>query len=211
VKLTAFTCIVGQTDGLKVPTHVNPAVRYVVLSDRPHNVPPYEYVHIPGNGGARLLSRSIKILADHPALGQPDVLLWHDAAYRLDCDPMAVAAEALDGCELVAFRHPHRAQIEDEAFAIAKHGYVPLEQVQKQAAAYRAEGFVQWAITSTGFCLRRRTERVRAFNATWWAEVERWCWRDQMSVDFALWKAGLRPCYIPGHYRDNPHAKWFPS
>lgn len=213
MKLTAFTCLVGDTpDELRAPTVVNPAVRYVVLADRDVSVAPYECVRVAdelGLGG-RLLSRRIKILADHPALGAPDVTLWHDAAFRLDCDPIAVAAQALEPNVMLALRHPHRDQIEDEAHAIARHGYAPLDRLLAQAASYRREGFRQSAITSTGFCLRRHTPQVMAFNRIWWSEVLGWCWRDQMSVDYSLWRAGLAPTYIEGHYKHNPFAKWFP-
>lgn len=212
MKVTAFTCLVGDTpDELRAPTVVNPAVRYVVLADRDVQVGPYECVRVDDEQalGGRLLSRQVKILADHPALGEPDVTLWHDAAFRLDCDPLALAERSLETSPMLALRHPHRDQIEDEAHAIARHGYAPLDRLLAQAAAYRREGFKQQAITSTGLCLRRHTEQVRTFNSIWWSEVAAWCWRDQMSVDYSLWKAGLRPTYIEGHYRRTPFATFF--
>lgn len=212
MRVTAFTCTFGKTDSLKTPLQVNPAVRYVCLSDQWHEVPPYECVLVPCDpDGARLLSRQVKILANHPSLHDPDVTLWHDAAYQLDCDPVEVAARTLTDRNMVAFRHPHRTQIEDEAVAIQRWGYVPFETMQRQIAAYRAEGFTQRSITSTGFCLRRMSDRIRAFNRRWWREVETWGWRDQMSVDYAMWRTGIQVTYITGHYRDNPYAKWHTS
>lgn len=210
MNLVVFTAIVGRTDALKAPTVVNPHVRYVCLSDRPQRVTPYECAIVPTAGqDIRLLSRRLKILADHPALGHPDVVLWHDAAFRMDCDPIALAVEAFtDEINMLAFQHPRRTQIEDEAAAIAHWGYAPLAHLQRQAATYRGEGFSQTMITSTGFCLRRLIPRIVAFNRFWWREVERWTWRDQMSVDYAIWKSSVRLRYIPGHYRDNPYAKW---
>ncbi len=209
MKLTVFTCVFGETDTLKAPLYVSPDVRYVCLSDRPQDAPPYECVIVPcAEGEARLLSRRVKILANHPSLGNPDVTLWHDAAYQLECDPVAIARVTLTDSNMVAFKHPHRTQIEDEAIAIDHWKYVPLATMQAQIAAYRADGFTQEAITSTGFCVRRMRIQVLAFNDRWWAEVEKWGWRDQMSVDYALWKTGVHPTYIEGHYRHNPYAKW---
>jgi hypothetical protein len=210
MRLTVFTAVIGDTDMLRPPRAIASGVRYVCFTDHPSvRQRPYEIVRVEAPNGPRLCSREVKILANHPALGSPDVTLWHDAAYELRCDVVAVATDCLNGHDLVAFKHPHRTQIEDEAIAIAKHGYVPLPIMQTQAAQYRAEGFVQTAITSTGFCLRRRTPQVEAFNALWWAEVARWGWRDQMSVDYALWRCGLTAHYIRGHYRDNPYARWY--
>jgi len=215
--ITAFTCVIGPTrDRLRTPTVRNPAVRYVCFTDRAPAPEPYEHVlvEVPPNGArsAELFSRQLKILADHPALGTPDVLLWHDAAFELQCDPVAVARQHLQSFDLLAFRHPHRTRIEDEGTAIAALGYAAPEVLAQQAASYRAEGFTEASvITSTGFSLRRLTPAVRAFSRLWWDEVRRWTWRDQMSVDYALWKTGLRVGYVPGHYRDNPFARWYPS
>jgi hypothetical protein len=181
------------------------------LSDTPQAAAPYECVRVEDREqlGARLLSRRLKILVNHPSLDHPDAVLWHDAAFRMDYDPVRLVEEWLTAdVHVLAFKHPHRTQIEEEAVAIAKWGWVPLETLQAQVATYRAEGFRQTMITSTGLCLRRLTPQVRAFNALWWAEVRRWGWRDQMSVDYAIWKAGLTLRYIPGHYRDNSYCKW---
>lgn len=210
MSLTVYTCVLGETDPLRAPTVVNPQVRYVCFSDVEQTLAPYEHVRIPLAVDSKLQSRAIKILANHPALGTPDATLWHDAAFRLDCDPLRLATRLLTETNMVAFRHPHRNAIEDEASAIAKFGWIPAATLAAQVAAYRADGFTQRShITSTGLCFRRQTPALAAFNAFWWAQVEQWGYRDQMSVDYALWKMGIRPQYIPGHYRDNRYARWY--
>lgn len=210
MKLTVFTAILGKTDPLLRPTIVVPGVRYICLSDRAHGMAPYEDVLVDASElGVQLTSRRLKILADHPALDSPDVLLWHDAAFRMDCNPIQLAAVTFKGeVDVLAFKHPHRTQIEEEAQAIARQGWVPRETLISQVATYRDEGFRQTMITSTGFCLRKMTPQVVAFNRFWWEEVRKWGWRDQMSVDYAIWKTGVHLQYIPGHYRDNVYARW---
>jgi hypothetical protein len=207
-----FTCVLGDTDPLR-SCRATPGVRYLCFADREMNVPPYQIIRYEaGPLGPRLASRKLKILADHPALAAADVTLWHDAAYQLHCNPLTLATGALLEHDVVAMRHPHRNRIEDEAAVIARLGYMPRETLTAQIASYRAAGFTdQRAITSTGFCFRRRTPAVLAWQTLWWAEVARWGYRDQMSVDYALWRTGVTINYIPGHYRDNPHARWFNS
>lgn len=215
--ITVFTCVVGPTrDRLRPPTVHNPSVRYVCLTDRPTSPAPYEHVPVavPVNGArsAELFARQIKILADHPSLGTPDVMLWHDAAFELTCDPNKVARQHLQGVDVVAFRHPHRGRIEDEGEVIARMGYTAQDILASQVATYRDAGFAEASvITSTGFSVRRMSPAIRAFNACWWDEVRRWTWRDQMSVDYALWKTEVPVGYFAGHYRDNPYAKWHAS
>jgi hypothetical protein len=208
--ITVYTAMIGDTDTLRAPTVYDPAVRYVCFTDRARVPDPYVRVDVRVAPGAdpRLLARRIKILGD-PALGAPAITLWHDAAYRLRSIPSEILErEFSDELDLVALRHPDRTQIEDEAREIARLGLMPADVLAGQVATYRAAGFTQTAITSTGFCVRRQTPRVHAFNQVWWAEVERWGWRDQMSVDFAIWRAGIRVGYLFGHYRHNPYADW---
>lgn len=207
--VVVYTTVLGTTDPLR-PCLPRPGVRYLVFADRDVHVVPYTCIRVDvGALGARLASRQLKILANHPALLESPVTLWHDAAFQLRCHPLTLAQQSLNGHDVVAFRHPHRTQIADEAEAIAKLGYMPAAVLQAQVASYTAAGFTQSAITSTGFCLRRRTPAVEAWQAVWWAEVAQWGWRDQMSVDYALWRTGQSVTYIPGHYRDNPHAHWY--
>ena len=213
MRVVVFTCAFGETDAVKAPTVVNPDVKYVALTGAQNAPRVYPYERVVVNcersvDAERLKSREVKILADHPALAGADVTLWHDAAFRMDTDPVELVGLALTDRNMVAFIHPDRTQIEDEAVAIAHWGHVSLDVALAQCAAYRAEGFVQGAITSTGLCVRRRNAQIRAFNEFWWAQVRRWGWRDQMSVDYSLWRTRVQPAYIEGHYRDNPFARF---
>ena len=209
--LVVYTTILGKTDRFKPPAVVNPAIRYVCFTDQPTLVTaPYERVVVSlGQGDGKLLSREIKIRSDHPALGSPEVTLWHDAAFRLLVDPVQLLSYIQRGAEMVALRHPHRNSIEEEATSVAGWGWIPRDVLQRQIATYRAAGFTaRTRITSTGICLRRLNDRVRAFNAAWWAEVQQWGYRDQMSIDYTLWKHHVRVEYMQGHYRVNPYARW---
>lgn len=207
--LTVFTTTLGDTDVLRKPEVIAADVRYVCFTDGATPPRPYVEVRVLKVADPKLRSREIKILADHPALNRPDVSLWHDAAFQLRVDPR-VLLDQLGHADMLALRHPHRDQIADEAVAIAKLGYVAKDVLDQQLATYAAAGFTQTAITSTGLCLRRHTDRVREFNEAWWREVSAWHWRDQMSVDFAAWKTELQIRYLEGHYRDNPYAKFHP-
>lgn len=210
--VTVFTCAIGATDVLRPPSVINRQCRYLAFSDRPSVPHPYRLIPVPTPATlaeTQLLARQIKIQANRPELGTSSVLLWHDASFRLDCDPATVVTTYLQAYDVLAFAHPHRHSIEEEAEVIAAFGYSPKETLDAQLQRYRADGFGgPGRLTTTGFCVRRMTDRVRAFNALWWSEVERWSWRDQMSVDYAIWKTGVKFGYLPGHYRDNRFVKF---
>ena len=58
----------------------------------------------------------------------------------------------------------------------------------------------------SGFLIvRRHTPKIAKFNELWWNEVDRGSVRDQLSIDYALWKLGIEPVDIPGDLFRGPH------
>jgi hypothetical protein len=205
--LVAYTARFGETDPLRPPLVVDPEVRYLCFSDVPCTVEPYEWVPMPATDSPRLAARRIKILADHPMLTAADVTLWHDASYQLVLSPTWVLRKLI-AADVVAMAHPRRVLIEQEAVAIARYGYLPLATADAYVAAYRAEGFTASVLTASGLLGRRQVERVSQFNALWWAQVLRWNGRDQASLNYAAWKAGVTIRHAKGTIKANRYAVW---
>jgi hypothetical protein len=207
MNVVVFTAAIGATDPLRAPAIVDPAVRYLCFSDRRCRVPPYEWIPVASSPTPRLAARRLKILADHPLLAAADATVWHDAAYQLS-RALAWVARRLSGADLVALRHPRRCTIEAEAVAIARYGYVPLDVAHAHVARYRAAGFADHVLTCTGLLARRVSDPMRAFNQAWWDETQQWGGRDQGSVDFAAWQAGIDIAHAKGTIRNNVFACW---
>lgn len=211
MRIVAYTARFGDTDALRPPTVIDPRVRYLCFSDTPCSVEPYEWIRMPRAADPRLAARRLKVLADHPLLTATRLTVWHDASYAWTVSPRVLCGPVPDDAEVFAMQHPRRFQIEQEAIAIARYGYLPIEVAEAYVAGYRAEGFMVDVLTASGLLGRRRTARTAAFNAHWWAEVLRWKGRDQGSIDYAAWKAGLSIHHVPGTIRENPYASWRPS
>lgn len=207
MKIVVFTARCGETDALRPPDVIDPRARYLCFSDTPCDVAPYEWIRLPRARDPRLESRRIKILADHPILDRADATLWHDASYRLKRGTDWVSRRLVH-YDLVAMRHPKRRRIEDEAVMVARYGYLPIEEATALVAGYRAAGYTDEAMTSNGLLARRVSPRMRAFNQLWWAEVERWRGRDQVSLGYAAFREGIRIGYLKGRIRRNPFARW---
>jgi hypothetical protein len=211
MRLAVFTSVLGpHTDGLKDPKVVNPNVLHVCFTDQPLKSKHWRIEHMDATDDPKLKSRRLKILG-HPLVNDADATLWMDAAYQLKCDPVPVAKQWLKRAELVGLIHRDRTTIAQEAEQIAKLGLAPAEVVRDQVASYLADGFgpQQERITMTGFMFRRHCPHVSEFNALWWDQVRTRCWRDQMSVDYCIWKTGLSVDYLPYHYQSMPLARWF--
>ena len=207
MKIVVFTARCGETDELRPPAVIDPRARYLCFSDTPCMIAPYEWIPLPIADNPRLASRRIKVLADHPLLDEADATLWHDASYRLR-RRVDWATRRLERYDLVAMRHPKRCRIEDEAAMVARYGYLPIEEANAIVARYRAAGYTDEVMTSNGLLARRVSPRMRAFNQAWWAEVQRWQGRDQLSLGYAAYRAGVRIGYLKGKIRRNPFARW---
>lgn len=207
MRLVVYTARFGETDALRPPCVINPDVEYLCFSDAPCAVTPYQWIPMPSSETPRLAARQIKVLADHPALADAEVTLWHDASYQLTADPSWVRT-VLAHAEVAALAHPRRVQIEQEALAIARYGYVSVYQARAYVARYRAAGFTDDVLTASGLLARRQTATTRRFAAIWWKEVRRWNGRDQASINYAAWRAGLRIHHLSGLIRHNAYAIW---
>lgn len=204
--IVVYTAALGETDTVRPPAMVDPDVRYLCFSDRPC-VAPYEHIATETTEQPQLAARRLKILADHPILRAADLVLWHDASYRL-LRRFGWLVRGLTEADVVAMRHPRRVRIEDEAAVIAKYGYVTDGEAAAIVAGYRAQGFSDQVLTATGLLGRRPTKAVAAFNAIWWSEAQRWNGRDQASMDYAAWMAPVRVAHVPGTVRNNKYAAW---
>lgn len=210
MRLVVFTTVLGKvTDPLKEPEPAYPNVEYRCFTDQRLSSQRWTIVRVPRSTYPCFDSRRMKILS-HKTVPDADITLWIDAAFQIHCDPRAVACQWLQNSDIAALRHPHRDNIEQEGRQIIKLGLAPQDPILAQIEDYARQGFPahsQKRITSTGLCLRRHSPQVRRFNETWWELFSATGHtRDQMSVDFALHKTGLKVAYFPGHYRDTQMA-----
>jgi len=206
MRLIVYTAAIGETDVVRPPVVVDPNARYLCFSDRPCPEP-YEWIQVPTEADGTPASRAIKVLADRSVLQTADATFWHDASFRL-LGNLDWVTRALETADVVALRHPRRTTIEAEGVAIARYGYVTTAEAAELVAGYRHAGYQANQLTFGGLIGRRGSATVRAFNACWWSEVERWRYRDQASLGYAAWKAGASIAYVPGTPRDNPFAAW---
>lgn len=206
MKLIVYTAAIGETDTVQAPAVIDPQVEYVCFSDRPCPAP-YERIAVPTEADGTPASRFYKILASHPRLQQAEATLWHDASYRLT-SALDWARKELLWANAIAMRHPRRDRIEDEAIAIARWGHVTTTRALALVAEYRAAGFHAQELTSGGLIARRVSPQMTEMNARWWAEVQRWHYRDQACLDYVAWATNVGIAHVSGTVRNNPYAAW---
>ena len=203
-----YTAIIGKTEPLYTPA-LPGGRRFLCFTDLPISCPGWEIrrICIAKESDPRKEARYLKT---HPHNLFPNQLetVWIDANMRLDCDPSEISRFA-GPHELVGLVHPKNDNLSEEAAQIHASLKIPMDLLDGMIARYLADGFpLPNLVTSTGFLYRKNTPDTIRFNNLWWREIQV-CVRDQMSVDYCAWKAGVEICHFGGHFRNNDFFQYF--
>lgn len=148
-----------------------------------------------------------------PHLFFPDeVTMWLDG--NIWCpDPQSVVDELLGDADIALFQHPYRANVWEEFAALKEDPRFHISYLQKQLNAqaefYREEGLPPDTLAyECNFMVRRNNERVNRLMESWWAQICRWQWRDQVSLPYVLWKSDVKLQVTVANVRDDPRFNY---
>ncbi len=141
-----------------------------------------------------------------------DVSILVAGNISLNVEPEVLVREWLGDADMAVFRHPIRNCVyaEAEAAKVRVKHTDEIALLDAQAEHYRTIGIPEHigSLPETGVTIRKHNDRVRAFNADWWAEVCRWSYRDQVSFPVVLARhKDLKVNFIEGNLRHNPYIK----
>jgi len=229
--IVVYTAIFGDIDRLWSVYPLASKVEHVLFTDRPRRevglwtdeqpatiraktqglgVPPtWEQRMVEPEQGLRRTARHYKALP-HRYL-DADVWIWVDGNVRLLADPREIVERYLGDADLAIFKHPDRVCLFEEAEFCAKVGKDSPKVLDKQTKVYQAEGMPRkWGLPETRCVIRRNVSRVRLLNDAWWAELNSFSVRDQVSLPFVCWKLGIRWREIPGRcWPRNTHKHFY--
>ena len=194
MKVIVYTAIVDNCDGL--PSR--PKGESVAFVTHTHTkARGWEQRIVAAEWGPRRTARYYKAMP-HRYMPDADVWIWLDGNVQMSVSPEAAVARWLKG-DLATFNHWDRNCLYDEAKFCAKvHKDVPFT-LDEQVRRYKRAGMPKrWGLAATRVVIRRNTPEIRALNEAWWSEMERGSVRDQVSLPFVCWQAGLRWDVIPG-------------
>jgi len=144
-------------------------------------------------------SRVPKILAHQYA--DTRYSIWLDGNLKLLVSPEDLIEKYLKNHDIAAFKHPARDCLYDEAQTCIDMKIDDEATIREQVKKYEAEGFGRnRGLTENAVLIRRHTAKVEQFNNYWWSEYARHSVRDQLSMFYALDKAGLEINQIPDQY-----------
>lgn len=212
MRVVVYTAIVGDGDTLRPPLCEQPAdISFVCFTDRkfpdpgPWDVRPVShFVRDP-----RRTARWHKINS-HLLFPQYDVSVWVDGSLQLRVAADKLAAQALAGHNvLAAFKHPERDCTYAEHLACRRLRKDDPLVMQRQMDHYKFLGYPPHnGLAETGCVVR--TPAAADFEREWWATLDRFSHRDQLSFDFAAWRLKLGYGHLPGSARKSPAFVYHP-
>jgi hypothetical protein len=208
-RCVVYTAITRQYDYLRSPVVVDPELDYIVFADDQLPETPHPWIRVPlseQHGAGSLAARFYKT---HPHVFLPgyEISAWVDGAFQL----RSLSAEVMEAVSragpIAFFPHPGRRCANDEAKAVIALGRDSPENVDALVARLEAHGFPRHAgLVATGFVIRdHHDNRVVQAMAQWWDIIRDRSRRDQLSINFVLWKQGLQHVVLPG---DLYHNEW---
>jgi hypothetical protein len=209
-----YTALTAGYDRLLPPAIVDPDIDYLVYTDAPPEEipPPWQArpIHIELRN-PRVTSRWYKILP-HRHLPRGGHSLWIDANYEIVGSLSALFDRLAATTKIGMARHPERNCAYIEADAVKGIGLEHPEIVDAQMAQYRRLGYpADHGLTESGVMFRAHGDpRVRAAMEDWWRQIENFSQRDQLSVNFVLWRNSLRYTPLPWASRESPVLRYHP-
>lgn len=202
--ISVYTCISGNYDRLKRQPKFK-GVSYTCFTDNPKLLaagiwqgwkikptivrPQYSTPH--------LINRYHKIHCCD-VLPDAEASIYIDGSVILKRDPSPIVDAVLQGPELIgAFHHPARHSVLDEFDACDSLGKIPAEYACS-ARDYKNTMIAQKFDRQLGLSVNSLLVRgpsspaLRALMSAWWKDVSERCHRDQLALQYTLWRRGQR-------------------
>lgn len=157
---------------------------------------------------AVLRAKKYKMLP-HKLFEDKEISLYVDSNMEILSDPTELAEKYLADANIAFFRHPeNRTCLYDEARVCKEMKKDEPEWIEKQADHYKRMGYPENNGLVAGMVILRRHNEpdVVKVMEEWWAEVNEWSFRDQISFPYLAWKNKLKFNVIDDYVRD---CKWF--
>ncbi|WP_046117077.1 glycoside hydrolase family 99-like domain-containing protein [Ensifer aridi] len=196
LRITFFTCSTGGYDQpLPFESFVDGA-DYVFFGDQsaPEQNGHWRMAALAVNHPDRIKAARRHKAQAHRILSGTDIAIWIDGNIAVTADITGwVAAVVREQASFGVVAHPYRNSVGAELTALEQLKIDTPESMRRQVERYSAEGFPDDSLTETNFIIMdlRRQETRHALDI-WWSEIERNSRRDQLSFDYACWKAGAR-------------------
>ncbi len=203
-KIAILTALSGTREKLHDPKTVFSNADYFAFVDTPQEAKSWQQkplLHF-SNDSKYAGRRNAKIYKIMPHLFLPDYqfYFWVDVSHEVIMNPDLIIENYMKDSEIAVFKHTQRNCAYNEAVVINDLGYDHKDNVDRQIAFYRSQGFPDnYGLYELPVSIRKNTPQTQLFNLMWWDQISRYSSRDQISFPFCLWKTGIVPKILDGY------------
>ena len=191
-----YTYIIGNYDSLKEPDVRSRNWRYICYSDTAQDSNTWDVRQLDTNWTRKLSSKQIASLLkiEHYKFAptESDLVITIDGSMQIYAD-LDEVVDALweDGLDMVIASHPKRDCVYREAVAVLEKGFDRPTSVCPQMWRYFLRGYpAANGMYGTRMMIKNnRSENLRRMCEIWSQEYRRGSCRDQLSLNYAIWKA----------------------
>jgi hypothetical protein len=193
-KCVIYTCITGGYDIVNEPEYIDSDFDYVIISDdKPKAQSLWKWVdanevipqHIIDNTRRNRYCKinGSKIFKNYK------YSIYIDGNFKITGDIKWMLGR-ISQSGVALFKHPQRDCIYSEALACIAAGYGNLEGIKRQMNRYLLEGMpLKFGMFECGVMLRENENKIcNNLMTLWWNEVEKYSYRDQLSIMYCVWK-----------------------
>ena len=196
-KIAVYSAITGGYENYMRPLVLDPNIDYFLFTDTPEKFDPdwATVIETPYHGSTPV--RTARYIKTHPHFWFPE----YDYAIWMDANILPIASlypfvNKLEGTahEATFIPHPLRFNFMEEGMELLKFDLDNKYLIQEQIARYgKIEGVMEEELIETNlFICRPQLEVTRTFMSLWWSELNNYSHRDQLSINYALLKSGLK-------------------
>lgn len=190
-----YTAITGGYDSINDPEYVDPELKYICFTDNRNlhsDIWEVRVIDNPYKLDNIRLARRHKILCEE-YVGDYDYSIWVDGKIRITGDMKCLIGLYHLEAPLLCVPHYERDCLYEEAAMCKQMGKSSAEAIDKQMSKYKKEGYpAHNGLVDT--CVLFRAHKNTGLNnmlALWWDEVKNETPRDQLSFNYACYKANF--------------------
>ena len=193
-----YTCITNLKDNpylLEGRAFTDIDAEYVLFTDKETYVSGWTTKPLYYKASNPILTARWHKINSHILFAKDASTIWIDGNQL----PNGSATPILQSAPFGVFRHPYRSCIYDEAVKCKELGKDRSEVIERQMNRYRHEGYPSHnGLAETSCIYRFHNQLIKLINEKWWNQIINGSYRDQLSLNYVLWKVGTTYKIIPG-------------
>ena len=194
-KIAVYTAIFGNSDKLNEPHKIENEIDYFCFTDNSSLVSDkWNVIILPSIfHNPRMSARALKILS-HKFMTNYEFSVWIDGSIKIINSIDKFVFKFCEVENFCAFSHPNRDCIYREALVCQLQGRDKFKTISNQMKWYKKLGYPKNnGLLMSGILVRQNNEQdVKTLNEEWWNVVENYSNRDQLSLNFVLWKYRIK-------------------